>query len=114
MLKATLCSVSLFIVLSGPAWSGTSENLPNPDVNSGVPGNFNNPGVNCAAKQALTYRNNRYSCVSIKSSGGNACIKCSASTVGRGSSVLVTCRDGRSWMDFGGNITPSLPAGYCY
>lgn len=112
MLKATLCSVSLFIVLSGPAWSGTSENLPNPDVNSGVPGNFNNPGVNCAAKQALTYRNNRYSCVSI-SSGGNACIKCRAFEYGAGSDVRVICNDGSSWITYGG-IAPSLPSGYCY
>ena len=114
MLKATLCSVSLFIVFSGPAWSGTSESLPSPDVNSGVPGNFNNPGVNCTAKQALTYRNNRYSCVSIKSSGSNACIKCRAYTIGRGSNIQVSCNDGKSWMDFSGNTTPSLPAGYCY
>ena len=112
MLKATLCSVSLFIVLSAPAWSGTSENLPNPDVNSGVPGNFNNPGVNCAAKQALTYRNNRYSCVSIKSSGGNACIKCEARNMGLGSFFQVTCIDGKSWVTKG--FIPPLPLGYCY
>ena len=111
MLKATLCSVSLFIVLSGPAWSDTSENLPNPDVNSGVPGNFNNPGVNCAAKQALTYRNNRYSCVSIKSSGGNACIKCNFITLGP--YIRVTCPDGKEWVYYGW-IPPGLPSGYCY
>ena len=97
---------------TGPAWSGASENLPNPDVHSGVPGNFNNPGVNCAAQQALTYRNNCYSCVAT--SGDNTCIKCTARTLGRGGSVQVSCADGRSFMGLTGNIAPALPAGYCY